>query len=47
MKEVIKEKNNWEQDDYVKEQGWATMPFEAEPDSQVAYICTELIMEKS
>ena len=44
---ILKEKNNWEQDDYVKEQGWATMPFEAEPDDQVAYICTELIMEKS
>ena len=44
---ILKEKNNWEQDDYVKEQGWATMPFETEPDDQVAYMCTELIMEKS
>jgi hypothetical protein len=31
--------------DYVKEQGWATMPGEKEPDSQVAYECARRIVE--
>ena len=32
-------------DKYVKAQGWATMPFEKEPDSEVAEKCAEKIMQ--
>ncbi len=31
--------------DYVKKQGWATMPGEKEPDSRVAEECAERIMQ--
>ena len=31
--------------DYVKTQGWATMPGEKEPDSQVADECAKRLME--
>ena len=44
---ILKEKNNWEQDDYVKEQGWATMPFEKETDHLVAEKCTTLILNNN
>jgi hypothetical protein len=37
----LKEKSYWERGKYVEEQGWATMPFEKEPDSQVAELCVE------
>lgn len=40
----LTEKSYWEREKYVKEQGWATMPFEKEPDSRVAEVCAELIM---
>jgi hypothetical protein len=36
--------NLWEREKYVKEQGWATMPFEKEPDSSVAELCVEQIL---
>ena len=39
----FKEIDSWKQDQYVKDQGWATMPFEKEPDSSVADRCSELI----
>ena len=32
----LKEVDSWARDDYVIKQGWATMPGEKEPDSQVA-----------
>jgi hypothetical protein len=35
----------YRRDDYVKEQGWATMPGEAEPNSKVADSCAKLIYE--
>jgi hypothetical protein len=41
----LKETDSWKRGDYVKAQGWATMPGEKEPDSKVAYRCVELIME--
>ena len=37
--------SSWKRDEYVKKQGWATMPGEKEPDSRVADRCTDLIME--
>ena len=37
----------WKRDQYVKDQGWATMPFEKEPDSRVAYECSALIMKNN
>ena len=43
----LKEKSSWERDKYVEEQGWATMPYEKEPDSKVAEKCTEQIMQIS
>jgi hypothetical protein len=41
----LSEKSYWERDAYVKEQGWATMPYENEPDSMVAEVCAEQIMK--
>ncbi len=41
----LKEKSSWERDKYVKERGWATMPYEKEPDSKVADECVEQIMQ--
>jgi hypothetical protein len=40
-------KNRWEREKYVEEQGWATMPFEKEPDSRVAEVCVEQILNGS
>jgi hypothetical protein len=37
-------KNRWEREKYVEDQGWATMPFEKEPDSRVAELCVEQIL---
>ena len=37
----------YQRDDYVKEQGWATMPGEDQPDSQVADACAKLIAENN
>jgi len=41
----LKEKSSWDRDQYVKKQGWATMPFEKEPDSSVAEKCAEKIVQ--
>ncbi len=41
----LKKEDSWKRDDYVEKQGWATMPGEKKPDSEVAEKCTELIME--
>jgi len=35
----------YERDDYVKEQGWATMPGEEKPDAKVADACAKLITQ--
>ncbi|MEE8415566.1 MAG: hypothetical protein V3S05_04775 [Desulfobacterales bacterium] len=43
----LKEKSRWERDKYVKVQGWATMPYEKEPDGSVAEKCAEQIMQTS
>ena len=43
----FKEIDSWKRVQYVKDQGWATMPFEKEPDSRVAYRCSALIMKNS
>ncbi len=43
----LKEKSRWERDKYVKAQGWATMPYEKEPDGSVAEKCAEQIMQTS
>ena len=37
--------NRWERGQYVEKQGWATMPFEKEPDSKVAEMCIEQILK--
>ena len=36
--------SSWERPDYVKKQGWATMPGEKTPDNDVASACTKLLM---
>ena len=41
----LKETKSWERDDYVVNQGWATMPGEKEADSKVAKKCAELLVE--
>jgi hypothetical protein len=37
--------NIWDRGKYVEEQGWATMPFEKEPDSRVAQVCVQQILK--
>lgn len=39
----LKEISAWQQADYVKKQGWATMPGEQEPESRIAEACAKLI----
>jgi hypothetical protein len=36
--------SSWERPDYVKKQGWATMPGEKTPDNDVASECAKLLM---
>ena len=43
----FKETDYWKRDQYIKDQGWATMPFEKEPDSLVADKCSVRIMDNS
>jgi hypothetical protein len=43
----LKEASRFKQDDYVREQGWATMPGEAEPDRTVADECAKLLVQIS
>ena len=40
----LKAKNRWEREKYVEEQGWATMPFEKDPDTMVSELCVEQIL---
>ena len=42
---TLKEKSSWDQEKYIKTQGWATMPSEDTPDSMVAAKCSELIVK--
>jgi hypothetical protein len=39
----LKETSAWKRSGYVKDQGWATMPGEEFPDSQVAAECAKLL----
>ena len=43
----LKKIDSWQRGQYIKRQGWATMPFEKEPDSRVADRCSNLIMKDS
>jgi hypothetical protein len=43
LKEV-KGTDTWQRGDYVKKQGWATMPGEKEADGKVADECVKLLM---
>ena len=45
--EELKGRSSWNRGDYLKNQGWATMPDEEEPDYVVAEKCVELLMEIS
>ena len=40
----LKEMSTWQRGDYVKKQGWATLPGEKEPDSKVADECAKLLV---
>ena len=40
----LQEKNRWQRLQYVEDQGWATMPFEKEPDSNISEACVEKIL---
>jgi hypothetical protein len=40
----LKEIGTYEKADFVKKQGWATMPGEPEPDAKVADECVKLLM---
>ena len=41
---VVKDTDTWQRGEYVKKQGWATMPGEQEPDGKVADECVKLLM---
>jgi hypothetical protein len=43
----MKEKSSYQRDDYVIEQGWATMPGEEKPDNKVAVECAKRLSEIS
>ena len=43
LKEV-KDTDTWQRGEYIKKQGWATMPGEQEPDRKVADECVKLLM---
>jgi len=45
--QILKETISWDRDQYVMDQGWATMPFEKEPDSDVANSCSTLLIKDS
>ncbi len=40
----LKKTDSWVRDNYVEKQGWATMPGEKKPDSNVAGECASQIM---
>ena len=41
----MKAEDDWKRYEYVKKQGWATMPGEKEPDGAVARKCAEKLMK--
>ena len=41
----LKKLDSWKRGDYVKKQGWATIPGEKEPDSKVADECARRLVE--
>jgi len=43
----LKGRSSWNRGDYLKNQGWATMPGEEEPDHGVAEKCVELLIQSS
>jgi hypothetical protein len=43
--EELEKTDSWERRDYVKKQGWATMPGEKEAESEVAEECAKLLMQ--
>ncbi len=45
--EELKELSSRLRNEYVAEQGWATIPGEKEPDSEVARVCARQLMEIS
>jgi hypothetical protein len=40
----MKALKSYQRDDYIKEQGWATMPGEEKPDNRVADACAKLLV---
>ena len=44
---ALKEESAWQRGEYVGKQGWATMPGEREPDSNVARACATLLIPTS
>jgi hypothetical protein len=44
---VLKDMDSWKRGEYIRKQGWATMPFEKEPDSRVSDKCSDLILKDS
>ncbi len=43
----LKEIDSWKRGEYIRKQGWATMPFEKEPDSRISDRCSDLILKNS
>jgi hypothetical protein len=41
----LKDISSYQRDDYVRDQGWATMPDEEEPDRQVADACAKQLIQ--
>jgi len=41
----LKKLSSWDRRQYVEKQGWATMPGEKEPDSEVATECANRLVE--
>jgi pimeloyl-ACP methyl ester carboxylesterase len=44
---ALKEESYWQRGEYVRKQGWATMPGEQEPDPRVAEACATLLVPSS
>jgi hypothetical protein len=42
--EKLKKVSSWEQEDFVKKTGWATMPGEETPSNDVALECAKMIL---
>lgn len=43
--ETLKEANSWDRGKIIMDHGWATIPFENEPDSSVADNCSEKLIK--